>query len=86
MITEKYLEDLNSPCQELSNGGLGFCVDLLVCHVINFCLFLLGVYSSCTTNPRLRAKSSCQGASTGVEQNFIFSFFGGLFLKIDELP
>ena len=31
MITEKYLEDLNSPCQELSNGGLGIVVALLVC-------------------------------------------------------
>ena len=28
--------DLNSPCRELSNGGLGIVVTLLVCRKINF--------------------------------------------------
>ena len=31
MITEKYLEDLDSPCPELFNSGLGIVIALLVC-------------------------------------------------------
>ena len=38
MITEKYTcpENLNSPHRELSNGGLGIVVTLLVCRQIDF--------------------------------------------------
>ena len=46
--TKPYPEDLDSPCRELSNGGLGLVVALLVCPGINFRVFLLGVQSSCT--------------------------------------
>ena len=46
--TKPYPEDLNSPCLELSNGGLGLVVALLVCPGINFRVFLLGVESRCT--------------------------------------
>ena len=33
--TTIYPEDLTSPCQEFSNGGLGIVVALLVCSRIN---------------------------------------------------
>ena len=42
--------DLNSSCQELSNGGLGIAVDLLVRRQIKFCQLVLDVQSSCTKN------------------------------------
>ena len=33
-------EYLDSPCQELSNNGLGIVATLLVCWGIDFCVFL----------------------------------------------
>ena len=55
--TKPYLEDLDSPRRELSNGGLGFVVALLVCPEINFSRVSTGgliqlqyVGSSCFTN------------------------------------
>ena len=36
------------------------------------------------TDLKLRTKSSRQGASTGAGNNFVSSFFGEVFLKIDE--
>ena len=48
MITDKiYLEDLDSPRRELSNGGLGIVVALLVCWGINFCVHISDAQSSC---------------------------------------
>ena len=40
--------DLDFPHRMLSNGGLGIDVALLVCTGVNFCVFLLGVQSSCS--------------------------------------
>ena len=40
--TTIYPEDLTSPRQEFSNGGLGIVVTLLVRRGIVFCVFLLG--------------------------------------------
>ena len=39
--------DLNSLRREPSNGGLGIVVAPLVCSGIDFCVFILGVQSSC---------------------------------------
>ena len=38
---------LNSPRREFSNLGLGIVVALLVRWKIGFCVFLLGIQSSC---------------------------------------
>ena len=40
--------DLDSPRRELSNGGLGIVIALLVCWQIILCVLLLGVQSSCS--------------------------------------
>ena len=45
-----YPADLNSPRQELSNGGLGIVVALLVCWQLDFCRIILEVQSSCNDN------------------------------------
>ena len=39
--------DLNSPRRELSDGGLGIFVAFMVFRQLMFCVFLLGVQSSC---------------------------------------
>ena len=49
-----YPADLNSPRQELSNGGLGIVVALLVCWQIDFCRIILEVQSSCICQCRVR--------------------------------
>ena len=42
-FTKIYQADLDSPCQEFSNGGLGFVVDLLIFLVIDVsCVFYWG--------------------------------------------
>ena len=45
--TKIYFADLNSPCRELFNGGLGIVVALLVLWKIDFCPLILDVQSSC---------------------------------------
>ena len=42
--------DLDSPCQELSNGGLKSVATLLVCWQIIFCRLVLDVQSSCNVD------------------------------------
>ena len=45
--TKPYPEDLDSPCRELSNGGLEFVVALLVRPGIIFSYVSTGVQSTC---------------------------------------
>ena len=42
--------DLDSPCRELSNDGLGIVVALSVFQKLIFRVFLPGVQSSCSVN------------------------------------
>ena len=54
---------LDSPCQELSDGGLGIVVALLVRWGIDFCVRALGVQSSCRLNRIRLIKYSCAEVS-----------------------
>ena len=49
--------DLDSPCQELSTGGLGIAVALSFCWQINVCVRLRGVQSSYMYQGFQRAQS-----------------------------